>query len=165
MTAKLNDPEPAPIKNQFPAVWDLVYADIIERDKKGEEKYGTRLQAFNGRKTLVDAYQEALDLVVYLRQAIFEQDYNKSVKENSYIFPKQLINTDSIEIPNDRKLSPVIVDSGSFDEKVLWSPEKDYQIPDEAFCSCPGAVEIYLAADDAFRCRTCEKRIQRACKS
>lgn len=31
------------------------------------------LQAHNGRDPLVDAYQEALDLVVYLRQAIEER--------------------------------------------------------------------------------------------
>jgi hypothetical protein len=31
------------------------------------------LQAHNGRNALIDAYQEALDLVVYLRQAIEEQ--------------------------------------------------------------------------------------------
>lgn len=29
---------------------------------------------FNGRDALLDAYQEALDLVVYLRQVIYERD-------------------------------------------------------------------------------------------
>lgn len=55
------------------AVWDLVMLDMIERDKIGRERYGTPLQAFNGRDPLVDAYQEALDLVVYLRQALEER--------------------------------------------------------------------------------------------
>jgi hypothetical protein len=45
-----------------------------ERDQAGLAKYGTRLQPFNGRDALVDAYQEALDLVVYLRQRIAERD-------------------------------------------------------------------------------------------
>jgi len=70
----MNQHEPEPIKNNLPAVWDLVKKDIEERDSIGEKKYGTRLQPFNGRDVLVDAYQEALDLVVYLRQAIYERD-------------------------------------------------------------------------------------------
>ena len=61
----LSDYEPAPIKNNLPAVWDLVLKDIKERDQSGLKKYGTRLQPNNGRNPLIDAYQEALDLVVY----------------------------------------------------------------------------------------------------
>jgi len=75
----INAPEPPPIKNNRPAVWDLVLADMKERDEIGKQKYDTRLQPFNGRDPLVDAYQEALDLVVYLRQAIYERD-NPGVK-------------------------------------------------------------------------------------
>lgn len=66
--------QPAPKPNANQAVWDLVVQDMLERDKFGESKYGTRLQAFNGRDALVDAYQEALDLVVYLRTAIYERE-------------------------------------------------------------------------------------------
>ena len=40
----------------------------------GLERYGTKLQTFNGRDALWDAYQEALDLVMYLRQAIMERE-------------------------------------------------------------------------------------------
>ena len=69
-----NTPEPNPEHNDLPAVWDLVVEDIKERDRIGTKKYGTRLQPFNGRNALHDAYQEALDLVVYLRQLIFEQE-------------------------------------------------------------------------------------------
>lgn len=65
--------QPPPQPNNQPAVWDLVKKDIEERDRVGVERYGTRLQPFNGRNALIDAYQEALDLVVYLRQAIEEQ--------------------------------------------------------------------------------------------
>lgn len=68
------DPQPAPVANNNPAVWDLVLGDMAERDQSGRKKYGTPLQPFNGRDALVDGYQEALDLVVYLRQAIFERD-------------------------------------------------------------------------------------------
>jgi len=74
----MNKPEPPPIKNNHPAVWDLVLNDMKERDEIGKQKYNTRLQPFNGRDPLVDAYQEVLDLVVYLRQAIYERDYDRN---------------------------------------------------------------------------------------
>lgn len=66
----LNKPEPAPVQTDETPVWDLVIADMRERDNEGRRKYGTPLQASNGRDHLVDAYQEALDLCVYLRAAI-----------------------------------------------------------------------------------------------
>jgi hypothetical protein len=68
------DDQPAPELNSERPVWDLVLADMRARDKSGKAKYGVPLQPFNGRNPLVDAYQEALDLVVYLRQAIIEWD-------------------------------------------------------------------------------------------
>jgi hypothetical protein len=67
-----NKPEPMPTPNSHPAVWDLVIADMQERDRIGAEKYNTRLQPHNGRDFLVDAYQESLDLSVYLRGKIEE---------------------------------------------------------------------------------------------
>ena len=70
----LSSKEPMPEKNQHPAVWDLVMQDIADREEYGVATYGTRLQPFNGRDALKDAYQEALDLVVYLRQIIYERD-------------------------------------------------------------------------------------------
>lgn len=72
----LSTPEPPPrVSKEFlPAVWDLVRKDMEERDKTGEAKYKVRLRPHNGRDALVDAYQEALDLVVYIRQAIYERD-------------------------------------------------------------------------------------------
>ena len=70
----LNTPEPSPIPNDSPAVWSLVIADMAKRDIEGMKKYNTRLQPRNGRDALTDAYQEALDLAVYLRQAIYERD-------------------------------------------------------------------------------------------
>lgn len=69
-----NDVQPDPIPNEFPNLWDLVVIDMLQRDQIGARKYGVHLQAFNGRDALKDAYQEALDLAVYLRQAIFERD-------------------------------------------------------------------------------------------
>jgi hypothetical protein len=52
---------------------DLVADDLRERKAFGLRKYGTTLTTHNGRDPLVDAYEEALDLCVYLRQAIEER--------------------------------------------------------------------------------------------
>ena len=67
-----NEPEPAPSPVDGTPIWELVVRDMQEHDKMGEKKYGHRLRAGNGRDALVDAYQEALDLAVYLRQKIEE---------------------------------------------------------------------------------------------
>lgn len=49
-----------------------VRADLEARERIGIERYGTPLQPFNGRDAVRDAYEEALDLACYLRQAIVE---------------------------------------------------------------------------------------------
>ena len=51
----------------------MVLADLTNRALEGTAKYGEPLKAHNGRNPLWDAYQEALDLAMYLRQAIEEQ--------------------------------------------------------------------------------------------
>ena len=63
--------QPAPQTGQK-TVADQVLLDIQARVDLGIERYGTKLQTFNGRDALWDAYQEAIDLVMYLRQAIME---------------------------------------------------------------------------------------------
>jgi len=65
--------QPPPIPRSTRPVWDLVIEDMKERNRVGTLRYGTPLQVHNGRDALVDAYQEALDLVVYLRQEIEER--------------------------------------------------------------------------------------------
>lgn len=64
--------QPAPVPAAGVSIQDLVIADMQERKRVGLERYGVTLQAHNGRNALVDAYQEALDLAMYLRQAIEE---------------------------------------------------------------------------------------------
>ena len=58
-------------------VWPLVIArmgpsdvaaDMLERDRLGRQRYGVPLRVWNGRDAARDAYEEALDLVVYLAQ-------------------------------------------------------------------------------------------------
>lgn len=67
-------PEPDPVPNDRPAVWDLVIADMQERDALGRQRYGTPLQPHNGRKPLRDMYQELLDAAVYARQELYERE-------------------------------------------------------------------------------------------
>jgi hypothetical protein len=70
--------QPIPHGSGTPIV-DLVRADLEARAVEGEKKYGERLKANNGRDALVDAYQEALDLCMYLRQAIEERGAGEKV--------------------------------------------------------------------------------------
>ena len=65
--------QPDPTPNDGTPIWDLVIADMHARDALGRERYGTPLQAHNGRDALRDAYDEVLDLAAYLRQAIEER--------------------------------------------------------------------------------------------
>lgn len=65
--------QPAP-SGDGNVVIDAVVRDLEQRSVDGEKKYGTKLKTFNGRNPLIDAYQEALDLAMYLKQAIMEQE-------------------------------------------------------------------------------------------
>ena len=66
--------QPKPVKNKYPATWDLVKKDIDKRDEFGKKKYGVRLQPFNKRDTLRDIFEELLDAVVYIRNLLYERD-------------------------------------------------------------------------------------------
>jgi hypothetical protein len=66
--------QPDPQRNDNPTICSLVIADMWRREAVGRARYGTPLQGHNGRDALRDAYEEALDLCVYLRQAIYERD-------------------------------------------------------------------------------------------
>lgn len=65
--------QPMPVTNDSTPIGDLVRADIDARERLGIARYGTKLQAGNGRDSLRDAYDEALDLVFYLRQELEER--------------------------------------------------------------------------------------------
>lgn len=66
--------QPPPRPNNLPAVWDLVVAEMQQRDQVGRERYGVPLQPHNGRDSLRDLYEELLDAVVYCRQLMYERD-------------------------------------------------------------------------------------------
>jgi hypothetical protein len=83
---RLVDPQPPPQNQSGPALWPLIIselgdsetdrliaADMQARHEFGIAKYGVPLVASNGRDHLADAYQEALDGVVYLRAAFDSQ--------------------------------------------------------------------------------------------
>ena|SRR4028119_1917956 len=60
--------------------WKLIRTDIREREKIGVERYGTALQAHNGRDAIRDAYEEALDGLFYVRQALQEDSTNSPLR-------------------------------------------------------------------------------------
>jgi hypothetical protein len=89
--------QPSPIANDGPSMHDLVISDILSRDPRwdlsvgrarhlrdqvandllvrknfGLEKYGTTLQARNGRDAVQDLYEELQDAAVYARQRLCE---------------------------------------------------------------------------------------------
>jgi hypothetical protein len=68
--------QPLPIPNDHESIHDMVARDIEKRKRLGLKRYGSLLQPFNGRDNLQDAYEEALDLVVYLRTEIEERRIN-----------------------------------------------------------------------------------------
>lgn len=67
-------PEP----NQSEPIVDMVVRDLNARKEFGVAKYGTPLQAFNGRNALQDAYEEVLDLACYLKQKLEETNQQSS---------------------------------------------------------------------------------------
>lgn len=76
--SKDRDPDtdqPIPEVNDRPFIQDLVVDDVEDRKQFGINKYGTALQSGNGRDMLRDAYEEALDLVIYLRGMIDEDHH------------------------------------------------------------------------------------------
>lgn len=75
LDSKAATPQPPPHSGKLTVI-DYVLADMTERAAAGVRKYETHLQTHNGRDALWDAYQEAMDLCMYLRQAILEREAN-----------------------------------------------------------------------------------------
>lgn len=72
--------QPLPVVNDSTFIQDLVIEDIEARKKTGIERYGTPLQAHNGRNVDLDLYEELVDATTYLRQKLVErQDLNDAV--------------------------------------------------------------------------------------
>lgn len=74
MTQPEHEEQPMPVPQiGADSIQSLVRKDLEERERVGVQRYGTPLQARNGRDALRDAYEEALDLACYLKQAIVER--------------------------------------------------------------------------------------------
>lgn len=88
-------PQPPSIPNDETAIIDLVVRDLKIRSDFGTQKYGTKLQPHNGRDALLDAYQEALDLCMYLRQELeerrshYSRGYSNGIDDASGVFPRR----------------------------------------------------------------------------
>lgn len=70
--------QPSPAPTDGIDTWLLVVKDMEERRQLGLKKYGQPVHPDNGRDSLVDAYQEALDLVVYLRNEIEKRERERN---------------------------------------------------------------------------------------
>jgi hypothetical protein len=70
----MSSEQPPPIPNDQPLVKDAVIADIEELCERRRQKYGTHLQAHNGRDALQDAYEELIDGALYLKQLLMERE-------------------------------------------------------------------------------------------
>ena len=84
----INTPQPPPIPRpdrrptwelviedarQNPHMTERILDDMANRHAFGVAKYGVPLTSGDGRNHLIDAYQESLDLLVYLRQELDER--------------------------------------------------------------------------------------------
>lgn len=54
------------------SIQELVRRDLLHREQENLRLYGSAVTAYSGRSAILDAYEEALDLCVYLRQVIEE---------------------------------------------------------------------------------------------
>lgn len=100
--ADLTAPQQAPIPNLYPAIPELVISDLRAKTEAGFAKYKTRLQPFNGRSGLVDAYQETLDLAVYLRQVIEEHRAAQAIPAPAAVAPAPLEEAPEAEALSER---------------------------------------------------------------
>ena len=86
----MSQPMPKPGQE---VVMDYLLEDLEDRKKQGIQTYGTPLQTWNGRKCIQDAYEEALDLGVYLKQV--EMQMSDIRRDMGVLVHYILCNTDS----------------------------------------------------------------------
>ncbi len=102
-------------------IFDLVIADLRERDRIGWAQHNRPLRPHDGRNSLRDAYEEALDQAVYLRKALAEWE---SLADHKLHLRTE---TASIELSRDQA-------DAFFDGKVLTielSPAASKEIRDK----------------------------------
>lgn len=80
--------QPRPSGNGV-GVTDRVVADMLARREYGIGHYGVELKTSNGRNALLDAYEESLDMTVYLKQLLMEAAYTHWVDVNTRLPDKE----------------------------------------------------------------------------
>lgn len=65
--------QPTPKPTTGPRIVDLVISNLRARAELGKERYGTYLQAGNGRDPALDLYEELLDAALYAKQLLDER--------------------------------------------------------------------------------------------
>ncbi len=70
--------------NDNTTIHELVLKDIQQRADFGMKKYGVPLYPFDKRRTLQDAYEEVLDLAIYLRKEMEERKQIEEVQADLY---------------------------------------------------------------------------------
>ena len=78
-TKQRDGDQPLPVVNDHQDIQTRVIEDIKARREVGIKRYGTALQPHNGRDSLQDAYEEAMDLTMYLKQMLVERSEERFV--------------------------------------------------------------------------------------
>ncbi len=71
------------------AVIVKVLDDLVDRAKAGKARHGSVLQSHDDCDGLINAYAQALDMVIYLKKEIMERDIQNN-KKVVPLFPPQL---------------------------------------------------------------------------
>lgn len=121
-------PQPPPKTNGSRPIVDLVVEDLQARKEFGLRKYGTPLQAHNGRDALMDLFQELLDAVLYCKQLIVERDTHNKTETTTDTFSAEDYQNKLLLLKNT--MNPVIrslLTTGSYDRDdcVLFSTKPD----------------------------------------
>lgn len=118
------------------AIAPLVAQDLTERVRKGMETYGQPLRAFNGREALWDLYEELLDAVMYIRQAIEERD---AILDKITDVPPALLKTGEDPLLESRPNARELLEHGTTAREFLGKLEQSVDIRTAPYGACgPG---------------------------
>ena len=68
------------MSNKTLPTWAYVVEDMLQRNKDGKKKYGRQLDVNCPDDMLQHAYEEALDLAVYLKNRMLQEKASKSYR-------------------------------------------------------------------------------------
>jgi len=124
-----HDPQPAPVRSVFPALWPMLIARMQERHEFGLRRYKVALQPFNGRDAFKDLTDEALDELVYKVQWFFE---NRPIRDQVREF-KALVKHPAPTRPAVPSQERMLFSLSLFIEEAFEVIEacypEDYQVP------------------------------------